>query len=101
MRRNNLIFLGILVAIFLTIRTWLDRTREKTFDMELVREGEEYLGQWSGRTADTFVHIRLKRDGSFISKSVRNGYADTIHTNGKYEIVDGQAAGYYPRLLTI
>ena len=101
MRRRNLLVVIVVAAIFLTARTWLDRAREQVFDREVVREGEEYLGQWSGRTADALFYIRLKRDGSFISKRVRNGYADTIHTNGRYQVVDGQAAGYYPRLLTI
>jgi hypothetical protein len=101
MRWNNLIVLGAVVAIFLFARTCTDRLREKIFDTEIVRAGEEYLGQWSGRTADAFYHIRLKRDGSFSGRRVQNGQTDTTSTNGKYKIVEEGEAAFYPRLLAI
>lgn len=101
MRFANLLLLGIVVALFLFIRTLKDRKQEKVFDKEIVREGEEYLGQWAGRYAEAFFYFRLKRDGSFISKRVPYGQADTIYTNGRYDIIEGQSTAYYPRLLTL
>jgi len=101
MRLNNLVVLAFVVALFLVVRNWVDRKREKILDKEIVREGEEWLGQWSGYTSEAFCYFRLKRDGNFTSKTVIHGQHDTSHVNGQYQIIDGQSASWYPRLLAI
>ena len=101
MRLVNLVILGIAVALFLFIRTWIDRKREKVLDKEIVRDGDEYLGQWAGRSNDAFFYFRLKRDGSFSSKRVFHGRTDTMHVKGKYEIVHEGSSAYFPRLITV
>lgn len=101
MRRSNLIVLAIVVAIFLAFRGWIDRQREQLLDTEIIREGDEHLGRWSGRIVNDFFYLRLKRDGSLSCKHVPAGGTDTIAATGRYEILDGLDNSYFPRIVAV
>lgn len=104
MRFFNLIILGIIVALFLVIRSWIDRKRERLYDIEIVRQGEEFLGSWASRSAGSFVYFRLRRDGGFESKRVANSDGDTVYTSGRYSIESAEynrSTDHYPRLIVV
>lgn len=94
----------VIVGGFLTIRKWVDRKVEKANDMEVVREGEEYLGSWASKSATGLVQFRLRRNGEINYTVTTYPQSDTVKINGKYEILTapgGRNVQYYPRLLAI
>ncbi len=101
MRLYYLFLFGILVALFLLARKWFDEKKEDLFDMEVVRQDEEHLGQWAGRSAKAFILFRLKRDNSFTGKYVLGEQTDTVRISGKYDIIGGSNTAYYPRLVAV
>ncbi len=97
-----LVFLA--VAAFLVLRKWFDRKKEKSQDMEIVREGEEHLGSWAHKSPGALIQFRLHRDGKFSYSIVEYPKSDTIKVKGRYRIIGavaGRSANYYPRLVAI
>jgi len=106
-RFKGFVFLFLGVLVFLGIRKWLDRTREKVQDVEIVRsdldEGDAHIGVWAQKNKDALVQLCFKRDGSFIYEAVSYPAKDTTRYLGKHQIIP--AIGYngspYPRLVAV
>jgi hypothetical protein len=104
MRVFYLFILAVIVACYLQFRQWIDVKREKEFEMEVVREGEEHLGSWATKSGNTITFFRLHRNGNFTMKQVQSQHTDTLTTNGRYDIIDagkGLSENYYPRLIAV
>jgi len=95
--------LFLAVGIFLMLRKCNDRRIEKTKDIEIVRENEEYMGTWASRSDSALLMFRLHRDGKLTFTTVNYPANDTTTIQGKYDYV-GVAGGndprYFPRLYT-
>jgi len=82
MRAKGLIILVVALVVFLAIRKWIDRIRERVEDTEIVRddmdEGDAHLGFWAQKNANALIQIRLKRDGTFKYEVIEYPINDTI-----------------------
>ena len=104
MRLFYLVCLGIAVGIFLWIRSWVDEKREKAFDVEVVRDGEEHLGIWGRKTNRSLTYFRLHRDGQITWTMVRYPGEDTVVMKGTYDIIgvaEGRTTEYYPKIIAV
>lgn len=90
MRYRRLIFLGLVVAIFLSVREWFDRVQEDVRDQEIIREdlggNDAHLGSWGQANKNAIIQFRLKRDGRFNYEVVTRPDNDTIRHAGWYNI---------------
>jgi hypothetical protein len=102
-------FLFILAGIvFLSVRRWTDRKREKIQDIDIVRqdidEGDAQLGLWAQKNDSALLSLRLKRDGSFDYQVVAYPVKDTLRYTGSYQIVSSVVSNSrltYPRLIAV
>lgn len=101
MRLVYLLITAIVVALYLLLRGWIDSGKEKILDIEVVREGEEHLGNWAGSWTKGQMLFRLRRDGTFTANSLSALRGDTLQVKGSYDIVGGNGTAYYPRLVAI
>ncbi|AXY76365.1 hypothetical protein D3H65_21245 [Paraflavitalea soli] len=101
MRLVYLFIFTVVVALCLLIRGWIDSGIEKAMDIEVVRDGEEHLGNWAGNWPKGWIFFRLHRDGIFSAKIAGPPHGDTIQVNGSYDIVAGNNTAYYPRLIAV
>jgi hypothetical protein len=96
-----------LVAAFLGIRKWLDRTREKLQDTEIIRddldEGDAHLGCWAQQNEEAWIQFRLKPDGGFSYEVVQYPGNDTIRHAGWHQVIAtiGYHGEHYPRLVAV
>ena len=98
------IIVFILAISYLFIRKQIDRKKEKAKDIEIVREGEEYLGSWAYKSPDNLIKFRLHRNGDFTYTQVQFPEKDTTQIKGTYEIIGvggGRSTDYYPRLIAL
>ena len=104
MRLWRLLLLGLAVAVFLLLRNFFDSKVENVMDIEVVRDGEEHLGNWASKTKESLIHFRLRRDQRFTWKLVEYPKTDTVIIEGKYDIIGPnkeRTAEYYPRLILV
>ncbi|HEX6181938.1 MAG TPA: hypothetical protein VFZ47_11880 [Chitinophagaceae bacterium] len=104
MRLWRLLILGLAVALFLLLRNFFDEKVENALDIEVVREDEEFLGNWASKTGESLIQFRLRRDQRFTWKLVKYPKGDTITIEGKYDIIGpskDRTAEYYPRLIAV
>ena len=102
-------FLFILAGIvFLSVRRWIDRKREKIQDMDIVRkdidEGDSQLGLWAQKNDSALLSLRLKRDGSFDYQAVAYPVKDTLRYTGRYRIISSFVSNSrltYSRLIAV
>ncbi|HTE29845.1 MAG TPA: hypothetical protein VK666_05690 [Chryseolinea sp.] len=102
-------FLFILAGIvFLSVRHWLDRKREKIQDIDIVRgdidEGDSQLGLWAQKNDSALLMVRLRRDGSFDYQVVAYPVKDTLRYTGRYRILPSFVSNSrvsYPRLIAV
>ncbi|HNT49426.1 MAG TPA: hypothetical protein PLM56_06120 [Cyclobacteriaceae bacterium] len=101
MRAKGLIILVVALVVFLAIRKWIDRIRERVEDTEIVRddmdEGDAHLGFWAQKNANALIQIRLKRDGTFKYEVIEYPINDTIRHIGQYQIYNEEQ----PRLMAL
>ncbi len=87
---RRLIFLGLVVAIFLSVRECYDRVSEDVHDQEIIREdlgdNDAHLGSWGQANKNAIIQFRLKRDGRFNYEVVTRPDNDTIRHTGLYNI---------------
>lgn len=98
------LLLLVITGSYLGLRNWLDRRTEKRQDTEIIREGEEILGSWGQKSANSLIRFRLRRDGTFTYKLVQYPLSDTVTINGRYGIAAAtsqQKTGDYPRLVAV
>ncbi len=98
------LLLLVITGSYLGLRNWLDRRTEKRQDTEIIREGEEILGSWGQKSANSLIRFRLRRDGTFTYKLVQYPLSDTVTINGRYGIATAtsqQKTGDYPRLVAV
>ncbi len=98
----------IAVAVFLSIRHWLDRKREKNQDIDIVRadlgKGDSHLGSWAQKNDSTLLLLRFKRDGSFFYMVVTYPQKDSLKYTGNYKIMPSivnNTGLRYPRMIAI
>lgn len=79
------------VAIFLSLRHWIDRKREKIQDIDIVRtdvdNGDAHLGFWVQKNDSALILLRFKRDSSFYYNVIISSAKDTSLFTGKYYIM--------------
>lgn len=95
-----LFLLMVAVGVFLWLRTCVDRRVEKATGKDVVREGEELLGTWASKSAESYFQFRLRRDGKLEYLLVQLPENDTLRLNGSYTIagVAGNNTNYFPRV---
>lgn len=98
----------LVVAVFLSIRYWIDRRRGKFQDIDIVRadldNGDSHLGSWAQKNDNSLLLLRFKRDGSFFYSVVIYPAKDTLKYTGYYKItqsVVNNNALQYPQMLAI
>lgn len=104
MRLVYLFILGVVALLYLLLREWVDRKKEKALEMEVVREAEGHLGSWASKTKEALITLRLRRTGEFSYKFLQYPGLDTIKTMGSYDIIgagEGRSTDYYPRLVAV
>jgi hypothetical protein len=101
MRVVYLFIFAVVVALCLLIRGWIDSGIEKVRDIEIIRDGEEHLGNWAGNWEQGRLFFRLRRDGTFTARKVGILQGDTIQIKGNYDIVGGNNSAWYPRLIAV
>src|SRR5688572_29475981 len=104
MRLWRILLLGLVVALFLLLRNFFDEKVENAMDIEVVRDGEEHLGNWASKTNESLIHFRLRRDQRFTWKLVKYPKGDTVTIEGKYDIIGPGAdrtTEYYPRIIAV
>ncbi|MBS1754964.1 MAG: hypothetical protein KF741_02820 [Ferruginibacter sp.] len=109
MSKAKYFFLFILaVAVFLAVRHWLDREREKTQGIDIVRadmdEGDSHLGSWAQKNDSTLLLLRLQRDGNFNYRVVTYPKNDTLKYTGQYRLLPSVVTNnglQYPHLIAI
>jgi hypothetical protein len=102
-------FLFILaVAIFLSLRHWIDRKREKIQDIDIVRtdvdNGDAHLGSWAQKNNSALILLRFKRDSSFYYSVITSSAKDTSRFTGKYYIIPSIVTNnglQYPRMIAV
>lgn len=102
-------FLFILaVAIFLSLRHWADRKREKIQGIDIVRadvdNGDAHLGSWAQKNDSALILLRFKRDSSFYYKLITLPKKDTFYFTGHYQIMPAVATTtglQYPCLVAV
>lgn len=102
MRLVYILCLGVIVGIFLWIRSCVDEQVEKALDVEVIREGEEHLGNWAKKSKEALIYFRLHRDAQFTWKMVSYPKGDTVTTKGTYDIIGPdvyRSPDYYPKLI--
>lgn len=109
MSKAKYFFLFILaVAVFLAVRHWLDRKREKIQGIDIVRadmdEGDSHLGSWAQKNDSALLLLRLQRNGSFSYRVVKYPKNDTLKYNGQYQLLPPVVTNnglQYPLLIAI
>jgi hypothetical protein len=100
----GLIAIAIAASAYLLIRSWVDAREEKKKDIEIPRDGEEYLGSWANKNKKALIQFRLQRNRQFTHKMVEYPGNDTILIQGNYDIIglNGQRRpDKYPRLIAL
>jgi len=107
LKYNRFIILVVAMGVFLGIRKWFDRKREKLQDMEIIREdmdvGDAHLGHWAQKNEEALIQFRLKRDGRFTYEVVEYLEMDTLRHVGWHQImsVNDSNGEQYPRLVAV
>lgn len=103
-RLTGTFLLFITTGVYLCARKWTDVQKEKARDIEIVREGEEYLGTWGHQSETGYIAFRLHRNGVFTCKIEEAAAKNMAIRKGHYKWLPLRAAtdiNRYPRIIAI